>query len=87
MEAVVEIINLEDRLAGARIGPAEYLVFELLNGCRPRVGDVIRHHNFYDMNYRHYRDVTQARTMEVCVRSVVGSVRKLREACHLKPER
>lgn len=86
MEAIVEIANLKKRLFGARIGPEEYLIFELLQGCQPKVGDVVSYRNLYEMNIHLYRDLTQAQELKVRVRNVVGSLRKLRESCGVNAE-
>ena len=54
-------------------GGGEYVIFELLDSCEPKISDIISHQDFHSMDGETYKNLTQDCEFDVAVENVCGS--------------
>ncbi len=82
MTATVKIINRERGMYAAQSDEG-YVIFELMDGDEPAVGDVVRHADFTSMGSEDYRNTTQGVTISVYVQNLVGSLEQAKQQCFM----
>lgn len=71
MVATVQVINPNRGMYAAEIdGQGEYVIFELLDTDKPKIGDVVSHPDFYSMGGETFKNITQQCEIEVYVQNV-----------------